>query len=87
MEVILLKDTDFGDKGSVAKVADGYARNYLFPNRIALEKTPGNLKIVAVEANQKKKKLAKEKEAVETVAKKLNDAKPIVIKAKGGEGC
>jgi len=43
------------------------------------------LKLVATEQNQNKKKLAKEKEAVEVIAKKLNEAAPIVIKAKGGE--
>ena len=40
MEVILLKDVEsLGQKGEVANVADGYARNFLFPRKLA-EKPP-----------------------------------------------
>ena len=85
MEVILLKDTEYGDKGNVVKVADGYARNYLFPNGIAVEKNVGNLKHVAQIGAQRKKKLEKEKAEVEKQANKINETAVIVLKAKGGE--
>jgi large subunit ribosomal protein L9 len=59
MEVILLQDTDQGDKGSVVKVADGFARNYLIPNGFAIAKTPGNLKHLNELSLHRKKKVEK----------------------------
>jgi large subunit ribosomal protein L9 len=47
MDVILLKDVDkIGAKGEVATVSDGYARNYLFPRKLAEMATPGRLATV-----------------------------------------
>lgn len=47
MEVILLKDVEkLGAKGEVANVADGYARNYLFPRRLAEVATPARVAAV-----------------------------------------
>lgn len=45
MKVILTKDVDaLGDSGDVLAVADGYARNYLFPQKLAIVATDGSLK-------------------------------------------
>jgi len=45
MKVILRTDTlNIGRQGEIKDVADGYARNYLFPRQMALEATPANLK-------------------------------------------
>jgi len=45
MRVILLDDVaKVGRRGEVREVADGFARNFLLPRRLALEATPGNLK-------------------------------------------
>ena len=50
MEVILRDHVEnVGKRGEVVKVADGYARNYLLPRKLALLATPGNLKQVARE--------------------------------------
>jgi large subunit ribosomal protein L9 len=47
MEVILREDVEkVGHRGSVVKVADGYARNYLLPKRLAVPATDSNRKIV-----------------------------------------
>ncbi len=47
MEVILLQDVDkLGNKGEVATVAEGYARNYLLPRKIAERATPGRIAAV-----------------------------------------
>ena len=44
MRVILLDDIPkLGRRGEVRDVSDGYARNYLLPQRLALLATPGNL--------------------------------------------
>ena len=45
MKIILLDDvTALGRRGEVRDVADGYARNYLLPQKLALHATPANLK-------------------------------------------
>ncbi len=44
MEVILLQDVEnLGDKGQLANVARGYARNYLIPRNLAEVATPGKI--------------------------------------------
>ena len=48
MEVILLQDVDkLGNKGEVANVSDGYARNFLFPRKLAEMATPGRMAVRA----------------------------------------
>jgi len=50
MKVILKQDVEkLGRAGEIVKVAPGYGRNYLIPRKIALEATPGNLKISEIE--------------------------------------
>ena len=49
-----------GRRGDVVKVADGYARNYLLPRKLALPSTPGNLKVV-----ERQRKIADAAEAAE----------------------
>jgi large subunit ribosomal protein L9 len=47
MDVILLKDVEkVGVKGEVASVSDGYARNYLFPRKLAEVATQGRIAAV-----------------------------------------
>ena len=69
MEVILLQDTrELGHRGEVVKVKPGYARNYLLPQGIALEKTRANLAYF----EQQKKKIdavhAKERDEAAAIA-------------------
>jgi large subunit ribosomal protein L9 len=50
MEVILREDVDkVGARGTLVKVADGYARNFLLPKRLAVPATDANKKIVEQE--------------------------------------
>jgi large subunit ribosomal protein L9 len=47
MDIILLKDVDkLGIRGEVASVSDGYARNFLFPRKLAEMATPGRIAAV-----------------------------------------
>ncbi|MFH1833614.1 MAG: 50S ribosomal protein L9 [bacterium] len=47
MEIILLQDVEkLGSKGELANVSDGYARNYLFPRKLAERATPGRVVVV-----------------------------------------
>ena len=61
MEVILREHVDnLGRRGDVVKVADGYARNYLLPRKLALAVTDSNKRQI-----QREKKLADVREAAE----------------------
>lgn len=63
MEVILNQDVDnLGKAGSVIKVKDGFARNFLIPNGLALPLTPGNLKKLEQEKQRKSAQLEKVKQ-------------------------
>jgi large subunit ribosomal protein L9 len=45
MQIILQEDVDkLGNRGDVVTVKPGYARNFLLPNKLAVEATPGNMK-------------------------------------------
>ena len=45
MKVVLLKDVkNVGKRDDILNVSDGYARNFLFPQKLAVEATPGTLK-------------------------------------------
>jgi len=61
MEVILRDHVEnLGRRGDVVKVADGYARNYLLPRKLALLATPANRKVV-----ERQRKIADTHEAAE----------------------
>lgn len=84
MKVILLKDVEnLGDEASIVKVSDGYARNYLFPKKIAKEATDSSLR----ELDRKKKvleaKYATQKDGIQKT-KDLLDNLSIEIKADSG---
>jgi len=73
MEVILHKDVEkIGKAGSVAKVKDGFARNFLFPNKLAVPKTRANLKQLEAQKQQKSAELAKAKCEAEALKEKLS---------------
>ncbi len=69
MKVILLEDIkSLGAAGTQVEVAEGYARNYLIPGRLALGATPGNLKVYDNEAKARSKKKDKEKQEAVALA-------------------
>ena len=46
MEVVLLADVkSLGKKDAIVTVSDGYARNFLFPKKLAVEATKANLNV------------------------------------------
>ncbi len=66
MKVILANDVEkLGRKGDVVTVADGYARNFLVPRKLAVEATPGNVKQIEAERAALLKKEATERGAAE----------------------
>ncbi|MBR5565308.1 MAG: 50S ribosomal protein L9 [Roseburia sp.] len=86
MKVILLADVKaLGKKGEIVNVNDGYARNALFPKKLAVEANAKNMNDLKLQ-NQHADKVAQENyEAALALAKELEEKK-VVVKMKGGEG-
>ena len=73
MEVILREHVDnLGKRGEIVKVADGFARNYLLPRKLALPATAGNRKHVERERKIMETREAEEKSSAETLAARLS---------------
>jgi large subunit ribosomal protein L9 len=72
MEVILNQDIDkLGKSGTVVKVKDGFARNFLIPNGLALPLTPANLKKLQQAQLRKSLQLEKAKKDSEAFGERL----------------
>jgi len=72
MEVILREHVDnLGKRGEIVKVADGYARNYLLPRKLALPATEGNRKHVERERKIMEAREAQERGGAEAIAARL----------------
>jgi large subunit ribosomal protein L9 len=84
MEIILIQDVDnLGAANEVIKVRNGYARNFLIPQKLAVEASPSNLKIVAEKRKVFDKKEKEMLKAVNEVIAKLKDG-ALKIGAKSG---
>lgn len=85
MKVILLKDVkDIGQKGEVVNVAEGYARNYLLPRKLAAEATESSLKQLEQEKKAQERKRQKEKQMAMEQAEMLSKTH-LTLKVKAGE--
>ena len=85
MKVILKETIDsLGIIGSEVRVADGYARNYLFPQNKALLATPQNRRMLEQEKAKFELQIAKERTVAEEMAQKLEGV-VCKIKAKVSE--
>jgi len=85
MEVILREEIQkLGNRGEIVKVADGYARNYLLPKRLAVPATEANKKIVEQERMAHVRREAKQKGEAEDLAKQLNGV-VVTFTQKAGE--
>src|SRR5215216_2757470 len=72
MEVILREHVDnVGRRGDIVKVADGFARNYLLPRKLALPATSGNRKHVERERKIMETREADEKSTAEAIGARL----------------
>jgi large subunit ribosomal protein L9 len=86
VEVILREEVEkLGHRGSIVKVADGYARNYLLPKRLAVPATDANRKIVEQEREAWLRKEAKLKTDAEDLAKLLGNVN-LTFHHRVGEG-
>ncbi len=84
MKVIFLKDVSHkGKKGEVKEVADGYARNFLLPQGIAMLASPSSIKLYEEQMKADLQKHEKEDEEISELVK-LIEGKVIKFKAKSG---
>jgi len=87
MKIILIKDVpDVGGKGEIVDVADGYARNYLVPRRMAVKATAGaiaqaeSMRQAAIDA------ALRAREEAENLATALSGTRVVVAARAGDEG-
>lgn len=85
MKVILLKNVKGkGKTGDVVNVSDGYARNFLFPRKLAEEASDNNVHILNKQKENERKEKLEEIEKAQKLADSLRD-KEVVINTKAGE--
>lgn len=85
MKVILLDNIKgVGKKDEVINASDGYARNYLFPKKLAVEANNENMLKLKARQNGIEYKKSVEKEEATKLANKLKELK-LQIKVKAGE--
>ena len=84
MEVILREHVDnLGKRGEVVKVADGYARNYLLPRKLALLATEGNKKQIEREREKFEAKEGEERKVAEAMAGRMGSLEIQIAQAIG----
>ena len=74
MKVILLKDVkNVGKKDQTVEVSDGYAQNFLFPRKLAVQLTKGSSQVLANQKEAEKQLFDKNQAEARETAKKLED--------------
>lgn len=85
MKVILLSDIkNVGKKDEILNANDGYARNFLFPKKLAVEATPDNLKKLKDKKDSEAHKKELDKQKAKETAEKINKLE-LILKVKAGE--
>src|SRR5688572_28054913 len=86
MKVILRQNVEkLGEKGTVQTVSDGYARNFLIPQALAIMETPGELRHLADLREVQDRKIVKQEQALQTIADKIGGLS-LTFVARAGEG-
>ena len=85
MKVILKEDVkNLGKMGDMVNVAEGHARNFLIPQKLAVEAITKNIKALELQKKVIQGKANKEKESAQALSEKIA-ALNLTIKAKAGE--
>lgn len=85
MKVILLEDIKgVGKKQQIVNASDGYAKNFLFPKKLALEATPNNLKQLELRQKAEEQKKREELEAAQQLGKKIEELS-VTLRVKTGD--
>lgn len=87
MEIILREPIEnLGGRGDVVQVANGYARNYLLPRKLALPVTDANRRQVARERVAAEAREAVERQDAQSVAARIAAAECVIARRVGGTG-
>ena len=87
MKVILTADVKGqGKKDQIVEVSDGYAKNFLFPKKLAVEVSAKNMNDVKNREIAQQKKIAKEKEEARNIAALLETATVKIRESAGADG-
>lgn len=85
MKVILLRDVpNLGKAGTIQVVSEGFARNYLIPQRLAEPATPDRLAIAEARLAAQRRKMERAEQALRDLAQRLEGLR-VVIPARVGE--
>lgn len=86
MKVVLLEEVPYlGKTGDMVKVADGYGRNYLIPQKKAVEATSKNIRLLECQKSLIEGKLDKAQKDAEKLAKRISEVSCTVVKQAGEE--
>ena len=86
MKVILIQDVkSLGKINDIVEVQDGYARNFLFRQNMALEATPANLNTAKTKKSSESAKVTRERDQAVKVGEKIKD-QTLTLAVKCGEG-
>jgi large subunit ribosomal protein L9 len=84
MRVILKQDVEnVGRRGDILNVSPGFGRNYLIPQKLALEVTSSNLKVIEIEKEHLKMKNEQERLSFQEIIQKLNQLTLTFIRKAG----
>ena len=87
MEIILLERIEkLGSIGDVVSVKDGYARNFLLPNKKALRANDANRKVFEANRERLEAENAEKRTAAEADAKKIEGTQVVLIRASSNSG-
>jgi len=86
VKVVLLEDVkNLGKKGDLLQVAEGHARNYLLPRKLAVEATEGKIKELAKLQEAADRKKQREESEAKNLADRL-ESLLVKVYSKSGEG-
>lgn len=86
MKVVLRRDVPkVGDEDTLVEVSDGFARNYLFPKKLAVPATPAETAALEKRKAEKEKEMAGKRTELEELAKRISGLE-ISISVDAGEG-
>lgn len=86
MKIILTQDVKkLGKKGEIIEVNDGYARNYILPQKLGIEANSKNMNDLKLQKMKEEKDAQKLLDEAKELAEKIS-AQAVVVKMKAGEG-